>query len=231
VQDAVLIDAAMRGLPAAGPVPHQNVADLSFVIPETVFFDGAEPEVVAAFEAGVTQLSRAGARIRREAFPEFSVIFELMAKHGALVTAEAFVLHRARIKGAAAAEMDPRVVKRTLLGEKITIADYIETLEAREKLTAAFEARLGLQDLLLSPTLPHVAPEIQPLLDDEDLFFQTNGKTLRNTLVGNFLDWCGVSLPCGTGAGGLPVGLLVSAPRCGDDRLLAAAMAVEGVLG
>lgn len=231
VQDAILIDAAMRGLPAAGPVPHQNVADLSFVIPETVFFDGAEPEVVAAFEAGVTQLSRAGARIRREAFPEFSAIFELMAKHGALVTAEAFVLHRARIKGAAAAEMDPRVVKRTLLGEKITIADYLETLEAREKLTAAFEARLGPQDLLLSPTLPHVAPEIQPLLDDEDLFFQTNGKTLRNTLVGNFLDWCGVSLPCGTGAGGLPVGLLVSAPRCGDDRLLAAAMAVEGVLG
>ncbi|KNY15091.1 hypothetical protein AKG11_19810 [Shinella sp. SUS2] len=231
VQDAILIDAAMRGLPAAGPVPHQNVADLSFVIPETVFFDGAEPEVVAAFEAGVTQLSRAGARIRREAFPEFSAIFELMAKHGALVTAEAFVLHRARIKGAAAAEMDPRVVKRTLLGEKITIADYLEMLEAREKLTAAFEARLGPQDLLLSPTLPHVAPEIQPLLDDEDLFFQTNGKTLRNTLVGNFLDWCGVSLPCGTGAGGLPAGLLVSAPRCGDERLLAAAMAVEGVLG
>ncbi|ANH07961.1 amidase [Shinella sp. HZN7] len=231
VQDAILIDAAMRGLPAAGPIPRRNVADLSFVIPETVFFDGAEPEVVAAFEAGVTQLSRAGARIRREAFPEFSAIFDLMAKHGALVTAEAFVLHRARIKGAAAAEMDPRVVKRTLLGEKITVADYLETLEAREKLTAAFEARLGPKDLLLSPTLPHVAPAIQPLLDDEDLFFQTNGKTLRNTLVGNFLDWCGVSLPCGTGAGGMPVGLLVSAPRNGDDRLLAAAAAVEDALG
>lgn len=231
VQDAVWIDAAMRGLPAADVLPRFDPADLSFVIPETVVFDGAEPAVVSVFEAAVERLARAGARIRRAAFPEFSAIFDLMAKHGALVTAEAFVLHRARITGPEAAEMDPRVVKRTLLGEKITLADYVETLDARERLTAAFEARLGPAELVLSPTLPHVAPALQPLVDDEDLFFQTNGKTLRNTLIGNFLDWCGVSLPCGADAEGLPVGLLVSAPKGNDDRLLAMAAAVEGLLG
>lgn len=231
VKDAILVDAAMRGLAAAGPIERPAVAELSFVIPETVVFDGAEPEVVAAFEAGVASLSRAGARIRRAAFPEFPAIFDLMAERGALVTAEAFVLHRARIKGAAAAEMDPRVVKRTLLGEKITLADYFATLEARKTLTAAFEARLEAGELLLSPTLPHVAPDLAPLVADEDLFFQVNGKTLRNTLIGNFLDWCGVSLPCGTGADGMPVGLLVSGARGGDARLLAAAAAVEGALG
>ncbi len=231
VQDAVWIDAAMRGLAAAEPLARPHPAELSFVVPQTVMFDGAEPEVVAAFEAAVERLARAGARIRREAFPEFSAIFDLMARHGALVTAEAFVLHRERIKGAAAAGMDPRVVKRTLLGEKITLSDYLETLAARKRLTAAFEARLGPEELVLSPTLPHVAPPLQPLLDDEDLFFQVNGKTLRNTLIGNFLDWCGVSLPCGSGAAGMPVGLLVSAPKGGDRRLLAAAAAVEGLLG
>lgn len=231
VQDAVLVDAAMRGLPAAGPLARPDLAGLSFVIPETVFFDGAEPEVVAAFEAAVERLSRAGARIRRDAFPEFSAIFDLMAKHGALVTAEAFVLHRERIKGPAAAEIDPRVVKRTLLGEKITLADYLDTLDARERLTAAVEARLGPDTLLISPTLPHVAPAVGPLIEDEDLFFQINGKTLRNTLVGNFLDWCGVSLPCGTGAGGMPVGFLLSGPRGSDERVLAVAAAVENLLG
>ncbi|MGD9481079.1 amidase [Shinella sp. G-2] len=231
VQDAVWIDAAMRGLPAADVLPRFDPADLSFVIPETVVFDGAEPAVVSVFEAAVERLARAGARIRRAAFPEFSAIFDLMAKHGALVTAEAFVLHRARITGPEASEMDPRVVKRTLLGEKITLSDYVETLAARERLTAAFEARLGPAELVLSPTLPHVAPALQPLVDDEDLFFQTNGKTLRNTLIGNFLDWCGVSLPCGADADGLPVGLLVSAPKGNDDRLLAMAAAVEGLLG
>lgn len=231
VQDAVWIDAAMRGLTAAEALSRPSPADLSFVIPETVFFDGAEPEVVAAFEMAVEQLAKAGARIRRQAFPEFSAIFDVMAKHGALVTAEAFVLHRERITGPAAAEIDPRVVKRTLLGEKITLSDYLETLAVREALTASFEAQLGPNDILLSPTLPLVAPQVQPLIDDEDLFFQTNGKTLRNTLVGNFLDWCGVSLPCGTGAAGMPVGVLLSGPKNSDARVLAVAAAVEGLLG
>ena len=231
VQDAVWVDAAMRGRPASEALPRADLAGLSLVIPETVFFDGAEPEVVAAFEAGVERLAKAGARIRREAFPEFAEIFAVMARHGALVTAEAFVLHRERIKGETAAGMDPRVVKRTLLGEKITLADYLETQAARERLTAAVEARLGPESLLISPTLPHVAPLTQPLVDDEELFFATNGKTLRNTLVGNFLDWCGVSLPCGTGAAGMPAGLLVSGPRGSDARVLAVASVVEGLVG
>ena len=231
VQDAAWIDAAMRGLPVADLLPRFDAVDLSFVIPETVVFDGAEPMVVSAFEAAVERLARAGARIRRAAFPEFSAIFDLMAKHGALVTAEAYVLHRARITGPQAADMDPRVVKRTLLGEKISLSDYVETLAQRERLTAAFEARLGPTEFLLSPTLPHVAPALQPLLDDEELFFTINGKTLRNTLIGNFLDWCGVSLPCGTGADGMPVGLLVSGPKNSDDSLLAAASVLESVLG
>lgn len=230
VQDAVWVDAAMRGLPSAEALERPALSDLSFVIPETVFFDGAEPDVVAAFDAAVARLAKAGARIRRQAFPEFSAIFDLMARHGALVTAEAFVLHRARITGPEAEAMDPRVVKRTLLGEKITLADYLETLAARERLIAAFEDRLGPESLLISPTLPHVAPRLQPLLDDEDLFFQTNGKTLRNTLIGNFLDGCGVSMPCGRGADGMPVGFLVSGPKAEDARLLAAALAIEEIV-
>ena len=230
VQDAVWIDAAMRGLPVADALPIPDPADLSFVIPETVMFDDAERAVVSVFEACVERLARAGVRIRRAAFPEFSAIFDLMTKHGALVTAEAFVLHRTRITGPEAADMDPRVVKRTLLGEKISLSDYIETLAARERLIASFEARLGPEELVLSPTLPHVAPLLQPLLDDEDLFFRMNGKTLRNTLIGNFLDWCGVSLPCGADANGLPVGLLVSGRRGGDSHALAAAGAVEALV-
>jgi aspartyl-tRNA(Asn)/glutamyl-tRNA(Gln) amidotransferase subunit A len=229
VQDAIWVDAAMRGLPAWDAPPRPAPGDISFVIPQTVFFDDAESGVMAAFDAAVRRLEQAGVRIRRETFPEFSAIFDLMAKHGPLVTAEAFVLHRERIQGPSALEMDPRVVKRAALGEQISLADYIETLAARKKLTASFEQRLG-QNFLLSPTLPHVAPLLQPLLDDEDLFFQTNAKTLRNTLIGNFLDWCGVTLPCGAGAGDMPAGFLISGRKGSDERLLAIAGTVERLL-
>lgn len=230
VQDAAWIDAAMRGLPVVDALSRVDPANLSFAIPETVVFDGAEPAVVSIFEAAVERLMRAGASVRRTSFPEFTAIFDLMAKHGALVTAEAYVLHRARITGPQAMNMDPRVVKRTLLGENISLTDYMETLAARERLTAAFEARLRPRELLLSPTLPHVAPRLQPLLDDEDLFFQVNSQTLRNTLIGNFLDWCGVSLPCGSDTGGLPVGILVSGPRGLDLEVLAAGGTLEMLL-
>ncbi|PSJ65101.1 amidase [Kumtagia ephedrae] len=230
VQDAVWVDAAMRGLPVSGGQARPLPAELAFVIPQTVFFDEAEEGVVAAFETAVERLAAAGAHIRREPFPEFAELFALMARHGALVTAEAFVVHRDRIFGPEAARMDQRVVKRTTLGEKISLADYVETLNARERLIRSFEARIGPGDILLSPTLPHVAPPVGPLLEDEDLFFRINAKTLRNTLVGNFLDCCGVSLPCGTGADAMPVGLLLSGPRGSDDRLLAGAATVERLL-
>lgn len=230
VQDAIWVDAAMRGLPAAGGQARPLPSELSFVIPQTVFFDEAEPNVIAAFEAAVARLASAGTRIRREAFPEFTEIFELMARHGALVTAEAFVLHRSRILGSEAEQMDQRVVKRTALGAKITLPDYVEMLDARARLIRSFEARMGPDDILLSPTLPHVAPLIGPLVEDEELFFRMNAKTLRNTLIGNFLDWCGVSLPCGTGADGMPVGLLLSGTRGSDEKVLASASTVERLL-
>ncbi|THV12635.1 amidase [Rhizobium rhizophilum] len=231
VLDAAWVDAAMRGMPAGMALPRPAIRDLSLVIPETVFFDDAQSEVVEAFELAVEGLANAGAQIRREAFPEFSAIFDLMAKNGALVTAEAFILHRERILGAAAADMDPRVVKRTLLGEKITLANYMETLAERERMIASFEARLEPGAFILSPTLPLVAPALQPLLNDEGLFFQTNAKTLRNTLIGNFLDWCGVSIPCSTRAGAMPAGLMISGPRGSDGNVLAVSHSVQVFLG
>ncbi|GLS35942.1 hypothetical protein GCM10010869_15310 [Mesorhizobium tianshanense] len=71
------------------------------------------------------------------------------------------------------------------------------------------------------PTVPHIAPPIASLTTDDDRFFNVNAKTLRNTMIGNFLDWCGVSIPCGTGAAGMPVGFLLSALPGEDERLLA----------
>lgn len=229
VQDAIWIDAAMRGASGSFLQP-QNVEQLRLVVPETVFFDDAEPEVVAVFEAALERLQRAGAMIRRQKFPVFKEIFALMDSHGPLVTAEAFALHRHRLAGNQAGEMDPRVVSRTRLGEKTTLGDYLDILNMRERMIDEFSNMMSSGELIISPTLPHVAPAIEPLLSDDDLFVQTNGITLRNTLIGNFLDWCGVSLPCGLGEADMPVGLLLSALPDHDEHLLSAARAVEQLL-
>lgn len=229
VQDAVWIDAAMRGR-AAPDISRTDLSDLKLVIPETVVFDDAETAVVAAFEAAIVRLERAGARIARRAFPVFAEIFELAARHGALVTAEAYALHKERLQSADAERMDQRVVARTRLGEKIGMHDYVAILDTRQRLIAALADALEQGELMAHPTLPHVAPPIAPLLADDDLFFKVNGKTLRNTSIGNFLDGCGVSIPCGTGDASMPVGFLLSGQRNEDERLLSAALTAEAVI-
>lgn len=229
VQDAVWIDAAMRGR-TAPDIVRADLSGLKLVIPETVVFDDAEPGVVAAFEAAVSRLEKAGVRIKRRAFPILSEIFEIAARHGALVTAEAFALHKGRLEGPEAAGMDQRVVARTRLGEKITTADYIAIADARQRLIAAFAESLEPGELVIHPTVPHVAPPIAPLLADDDLFFKINGRTLRNTSIGNFLDGCGVSIPCGTGDANMPVGLLLSGQKNEDEALLSVALSAEAVI-
>lgn len=229
VQDAMWVDAAMRGK-ATADVARAPLSGLSLVVPETVFFDGIEEGVAAAFEQAVERLARAGASVRRQAFPIFAELFDLIRQKGALVTAEAFALHKARLEGADAAGMDPRVVVRTKLGENISMPDYIAIIEARERMTAAFPGMVGRHELLVSPTLPHVAAKVAPLIDDDEAFFAMNAKTLRNTQIGNFFDLCGVSIPCGTGEAGMPVGLLLSGLHGTDDHLLGVAMGAEEIV-
>jgi aspartyl-tRNA(Asn)/glutamyl-tRNA(Gln) amidotransferase subunit A len=225
VQDAVWIDAAMRGL--AGPgVGFRAISDIEIVVPDNVVFDGAEPGVVAAFEGAVERLASAGANIRRVTIPAFEAILALMAERGALVTAEAFALHRERVSGPQVSDMDRRVVARARLGQAISLPDYLAIQEARSRLIAEVNALLN--DMFVAfPTVPHVAPPIAPLEADDEFFFATNGRTLRNTMLGNFLDWCGVSIPCGVGEAGMPVGFLLSGLPDRDDSLLSAALSVQ----
>lgn len=229
VEDAIFIDAAMRGVSK----PNVDIASLvgqRFVIPETIMFDDIETEVADAFEAAVGPLVDAGAIVRRAPFPSFKSIFDLIASHGALVTAEAFALHQKRLSSDASSQIDHRVVQRIRLGEKMTLPDYLFVQKCRQLMIREMETLVGRDELLLSPTLPHVAPEIAPLLADDAAFFAMNGKTLRNTQIGNFLDWCAVSIPCGYGAHNLPVGLSIAALPGRDEQLLSVAHAAEPVV-
>ncbi len=229
VQDAIWVDAAMRGR-AAPDIARTDIRGIKLVVAETIVFDDAEAGVVEAFEQAIRRLQAAGITVERRAFPVFTEIFGIMARHGALVTAEAFALHKERLFGDAAARMDQRVVARARLGEKIAMTDYIAILEARRRLIGQFKAGLNPGELIVHPTLPHVAPAIAPLVADDDLFFKINGKTLRNTLIGNFLDGCGVSIPCGIGDADMPVGLLLSGQAGEDERLLSAALSLESLV-
>jgi aspartyl-tRNA(Asn)/glutamyl-tRNA(Gln) amidotransferase subunit A len=58
VEDCVLVDAALRGVPTPEARP-ANLDGLRILIPETVVLDGCQAAVLANFEAAITGLARA----------------------------------------------------------------------------------------------------------------------------------------------------------------------------
>jgi aspartyl-tRNA(Asn)/glutamyl-tRNA(Gln) amidotransferase subunit A len=81
-------------------------------------------------------------------------------------------------------------------------------------------------DAIVLPTTAHIAPVIEELAKDEELFARVNLQVLRNTTVFNLLDCCGLSLPI-PDAGALPVGFMMMGARGTDANVLAAGAAVE----
>ena len=160
---------------------------------------------------------------------QLAEIPDLIGRHGHFLGAEALQVHKDLIRGPDAARMDRRVLKRLQAAEKMTALDLVEVEVARARLIAETNVLIG-EAIVAMPTVPHVAMPNAPLEADDDEFFSANTKTLRNTMAGNFLDWCGVAMPNGTGAAGMPTGLLLSARHGRDTAVLSAALAVEPLL-
>ncbi|AWB48848.1 amidase [Gemmobacter aquarius] len=225
VEDCVLVDAVLRGM-AAPTVRAAEISSLDLVVPDAVMFDDIDPAVAAAFEATLGRLEASGARVRRIALLELRDTVAAMGRYGPLASAEAMEVHWDRLHGPDEARIDPRVVRRIRMGEKMTAVDLIRLHADRARLIAAVNDRLG-DALLICPTTPSVAMPTAPLEADVEVFFHHNFRTLRHTAIGNFLDWCGLSIPNGADGDGMPTGLMISARHGRDAALLAAGLALE----
>lgn len=226
VLDAALVDAAICGR-LAPAFQRRSAEDLHLIVPENVVFERAEPDVIAAFEATLARLAEVGVTSERRRVPQIDAFFALNAAHGTLIAAEAYALHAERLAGPQVADFDQRIVQRLRLGEAMSAADLVHVRDTRARLIAEMAAELGPNCMLAYPTVVHVAPPLEPLLADDELYVETNLLTLRNTMIGNFLNFCGVTLPCGRDRNGMPIGFLLSAAHGHDEAVLAAALAVE----
>jgi aspartyl-tRNA(Asn)/glutamyl-tRNA(Gln) amidotransferase subunit A len=121
------------------------------------------------------------------------------------------------------------VLARIRAGCGLSAADYIDRLQARARWIAKVQVLASGFDAFVCPTVPVVAPPLQPLLDDDAAFFATNALLLRNPSVVNHLDGCALSLPCQQ-PGELPVGLMIWAPALGDDTVLDLSLSIERAL-
>jgi aspartyl-tRNA(Asn)/glutamyl-tRNA(Gln) amidotransferase subunit A len=196
-------------------------------VPRNIVLDGLEPHVAQSFDNALENLAAQGARIEQFDFPLLEQLGALSSK-GGLSAAESFAWHRRHGFPGTSGQYDPRVAFRIAKGAEQSAADYLDLVDARQRLIAGNSFNASNYDALLMPTTPIVAPALSAVASDDE-FFRLNGLALRNPSIVNLLDGCAISIPCHA-AGTAPVGLMVVG-RTGDDtRLLAIAAAIEARL-
>jgi aspartyl-tRNA(Asn)/glutamyl-tRNA(Gln) amidotransferase subunit A len=117
-------------------------------------------------------------------------------------------------------ELDPVVAHRMIKGRDISADQYLKTNYAARQLRAKAANALKDIDALLVPTTPIPAKPVADIDTDMDNYLAHNMLYLRNTSIGNILNFCGLSVPCGFTANGLPIGLLIYAKPFQEDVVL-----------
>ena len=225
VRDAVTVHEVLsaRTVLLAG----KPLSSCRLAVARTLMQDGLSSTVATAFEKSLQLLRQAGARIEEIALEELDELASINAT-GGLSAAQSHAWHR-KLLAEHEAQYDPRVALRILRGARMSAADYIDLLAARQAWIMRMEAKLDSFDAVLSPTVPIVAPSIASVLHNDDEFFRINTLLLRNTSVVNMLDGCAISIPCHR-PGQLPVGLMLWHSAMHDDAVLDLALQAEAIL-
>jgi amidase/aspartyl-tRNA(Asn)/glutamyl-tRNA(Gln) amidotransferase subunit A len=221
VADAVLLHEVLAGRRVQ--LVRRPLSALRLAVPQGPLLERLEPAVARAFERVLTRLSAAGARLQDITLPDAGVLTQ-----GGFSAMESWAWHRHQL-AMHESLYDPRVARRIRRGEAFSAADYIDLQAARSAWIAQVQPAIAPFDALLSPTVPLVAPLLQPLLDSDERFFEANGLLLRNPMLANLLDGCALSLPCHA-PGEWPVGLMVWSGALQDDSVLDVSLAIEAAL-
>ncbi len=219
VSDIRLFDEVFSGPsgePAASPTlayDHEFLAGLPI-----------QPEVWAGFLAAIERLREGGLEIKNRPLAVWRDAFTLVTTGGWPGAVEAYRTHRELLSTPEAERLDPRVRSRLLLASGLSADHHAQVMARRSELIGRVETEMDV--LMLTPTVALTAPALSAVERDED-FARLNLDTLRFTMIGSLLDQPGVTLPAGVDTAGLPYGLLLSAPRRHDARLLGAAAQAE----
>lgn len=229
VTDCILLDMIVRGA-VVSDVRRPDLASVSFVAPTNVVLAECEPAVIDNFERALEELERAGATVERKRVGAMDRLVEMNAAHGTLTSAEAYFEFHDIVESERGKLVDRRVVHRIMQGKAMSAYDLLSVQSGRQEAVALLEREVG-DAFMLMPTTPITAPEVAPLEADDKLFHKVNLRALRNTALGNMLRQCGLALPSGRDARGLPTSILIAAGFGADERLLGVGLEVERLLG
>jgi aspartyl-tRNA(Asn)/glutamyl-tRNA(Gln) amidotransferase subunit A len=255
VTDAALLLGAIAGHDSRDstaidvPVPDYiaaltgEIAGLRVGVPREYFVDGIQSEVEAAAHAAVDVLADLGAEVREISLPhtEYALpVYYLIAPAEASANLARYdgVRYGLRVdesgdliqtyKDTRGRGFGAEVKRRIMLGTYALSAGYydayyLKAQKVRTLIKGDFDAAFEQVDVIVAPTSPTTAFRIGEKADDPLQMYLSDVLTLSMNLAGN----CGLSLPCGFDAVGLPIGLQIMGPALGEEQVLRVAHAYE----
>jgi len=225
VECCAIVDAVFAAEPIVVPEP-VPLAGLRFGVPKQFVMDELDLVVETAFERACRALVAKGVAVEHVDLPQLNELPAINAK-GGFAASEAFAWHQ-KLIARRGKHYDQLVYPRIMRGKEMSAADYIDLLAARADLIKRVSAVTANYDAVIMPTCAIAAPTLEEVSTPEG-FTKKNMLLLRNTTVGNFLDRCGISLPCHA-AGELPVGFMLMGETMADKRVLGMARSVAPVI-
>ncbi len=204
--------------------------------------DGCEPEVLARMDAAYIALQAAGATIVDISLPSLSyclTAYYLVAPAEASSNLARYdgVRYGMRVEtgdlhsmyGATrAAGFGAEVKRRIMLGTYALSAGYFDAyygkaLKVRRLIANDFAAAYEKCDVILTPTSPTVAFPLGDKTSDPLTMYLCDIFTIPTNLAGH----AAMSVPFGTGAHNMPVGVQVLAPALGEQTMFRVAAELE----
>jgi aspartyl-tRNA(Asn)/glutamyl-tRNA(Gln) amidotransferase subunit A len=200
--------AAVYGVLVNWPQPYalatpEPATGLRLGVPRRYFLDLLDHEVAGAFEATCARLTAAGVQLEDVTIPHAA---ETPAAYLHIALAEAAAFH-ARTLDSRPDDYTPTVRFRLEAGRYVLAEDYVRALRCRDVLRAEVWEALDGRDGLLLPSLAVPATALGAATvrignADEPV----RNVTLRLTQLFNLTGHPAMTIPCGTTAGGLPIG-------------------------
>jgi aspartyl-tRNA(Asn)/glutamyl-tRNA(Gln) amidotransferase subunit A len=235
VADAALLFTAMQGADAGDPSTagvepidvlrtlHDGVAGTRVAFAEGLLFEDLDPHVEQAVRDCAGIFEDLGAAVTAVDFAEAG---EVMSTPSVISQVEGYAVNASLLEQRPD-DLDPMVLHRMRPGKDVAAIDYVNALNALLPLRDRAARRFDSVDVLLAPTCMIPAKPLTIVDRDFDTYMGYARSYLRNCFVGNLLDLCAVTLPCGATPQGLPIGLMIYARPFREDTALRVAQAFE----
>lgn len=225
VDDAELMYYALRGeTPADLHDDRDSLIGIKLAVLEDYFMDRLSHDVDAVLRATFEALRDGGAKLSSASLAHSTDIAPIYLH---LVLADAAAYHATSLAERPHA-YTPNVRIRLEMGRHVLGEDYVRALRGREIIRQEVEGALAGVDGLVLPALSIEAPPIGaatvPVTGGEE---PVRNAMLRCTQPFNLSGHPAISVPCGTTAAGLPVGLQIVGHAGRTTDLLRVARAVE----